>query len=150
MCLAVLIQRPSALLEEGTLSSEFEYAITHNTRGHRCGYLKLLPGHPWHGVGYSDLHDLIDVHGGLNFADPDVRCDKAGDDDGWWIGFDCAHFGDACDWDLALESHRQDFKSMPYAFSFFDQGVIRTTEYVRDQLEYLGKQAAEAIALVSR
>ena len=149
MCLSVLIQRPSALIEEGALPSGFEYAITHNTRGNRCGYLKLLPGHPWHGSGYSDLDDSIDIHGGLTFADPDVCCDKAGDDDGWWIGFDCAHMGDACDWDLASESYRRDFEAMPYAFSLFEQGVIRTTKYVRDQLEYLGLQASAA-ALVSR
>lgn len=148
MCLSVLIQRPLALIEEGTLSSEFEYAITHNMRGNRCGYLKLLPGHPWHGSSYSDLRGLIEVHGGLTFASPDVRCDKAGDDNGWWIGFDCAHMGDGCDWDLASESYRQDFKAMPYAFSSFNEGTIRTTEYVKDELENLGEQAAEA-ALVS-
>ncbi len=86
-----------------------------------CGYVRVPEGHPLHGLGYTDpapgvswddikdeevgersaisllcathkeavtLDILFDVHGSLTFAD------KFKDDDGWWFGFDCNHFGD--------------------------------------------------------
>lgn len=145
MCLSILIRNPKGLIEEGTLSSNFEYAITHNNSGHRCGYIKMLPGHPWHGADYdNDIGSSAMVHGGLTFSESDVPCDKAGADNGWWLGFDCAHGGDAFDWDLASKEHRQLTKFTILAGYTYNQGIVRTTEYVRDQLEYLGLQAAAA------
>ena len=35
--------------------------------GHRCGYTRIPPGHPWHGKDYDDID--VDVHGGLTFAE---------------------------------------------------------------------------------
>ena len=145
MSLSILVHDPSALIEEGALPSGFEYAITHNHAGIRCGYIKLLPGHPWHGASYLDLADSAKAHRGLTFSD----ADEAGGD-GWWIGFDCAHPGDAFGWALAVESQRQVFEAVPSSFNFDSKGIVRTTEYVKDELKKLGKQAAEAIALVSR
>lgn len=56
----------------------------HPDLGHLCGYVEVPDEHPWHGKGYDDL---VSVHGGLTYAG-NLR------GDGWWIGFDCAHFGD--------------------------------------------------------
>ena len=146
MCLSIVICNPKGLIEEGTLSSNFEYAITHNSGGHRCGYIKMLPGHPWHGVEHDEIEHSVMVHGGLTFSESDVPCDKAGADNGWWLGFDCAHGGDAFDWDLASKEHRQISKLAILAgYTNYNKGIVRTTEYVRDQLEYLGLQAAAAV-----
>lgn len=50
-------------------------------QGHYCGYVKTsLTGH------YDDYQQTFDVHGGLTY----------GPDEGGWLGFDCAHAGDAC------------------------------------------------------
>lgn len=72
-----------------------------------CGYLGLPDGHPWHGFGYDALD--VDVHGGLTYARAHCPDDCAtlllslsADQrvPGWWIGFDCGHWGDEGQWDL--------------------------------------------------
>jgi hypothetical protein len=60
--------------------------------GHRCGYVRVPPGHPLHGKVY-DSPD-VDVHGGLTFSEIE-ECKEHADGQGWWFGFDCAHAGDA-------------------------------------------------------
>ena len=59
---------------------------------HRCGYVRVPPGHPLHGQSY-DSPD-VDVHGGLTFAELE-ECKEHEDGQGWWFGFDCAHCFDA-------------------------------------------------------
>jgi hypothetical protein len=57
---------------------------------HRCGYVSVPPGHPWHGQDYDDIGAR--VHGALTFAKIEP-CEHE-DGTGYWIGFDCAHSGD--------------------------------------------------------
>ena len=57
---------------------------------HRCGYVRVPPGHPWHGTA-KDLD--IDVHGGITFGE--IEPCAHDDGTGYWIGFDCHHSGDA-------------------------------------------------------
>lgn len=69
--------------------------------GNWCGYVGVPKNHPAYGKSYSEID--VDVHGGLTYAN---RCDgdpvngvchkaKEGEpDDLYWLGFDCAHFGD--------------------------------------------------------
>ncbi len=52
--------------------------------GYLCGYVILPEGHPWFGLDWDD-HETMnpDVHAGLTYH---AACDN-----GWEIGFDCAH-----------------------------------------------------------
>jgi hypothetical protein len=59
---------------------------------HRCGYVRVPPGHPMHGKHYDAVN--VDVHGGLTFAELEP-CKEHADGQGWWFGFDCAHAFDA-------------------------------------------------------
>lgn len=70
--------------------------------GALCGYVGLPKDHPDFGKSYDDISDY-EAHGGLTFAGscrPNADeskhiCHKAdGDDHVWWLGFDCAHYGD--------------------------------------------------------
>lgn len=141
MCLPVSIYRPQAVLEKGVYR-DFEYEIVHNDLGYRCGYVKLPPNHPWYGKDYNDL-DFVEVHGGLTFAEADESCDQVGEDDGWWIGFDCAHAGDAKDpllmtvedlkWEAELSSKCGNLSRT--------RDTIKTTEYVREECKSLIEQA---------
>lgn len=55
-----------------------------------CGYVEIPREHPLYGKYYDDKKvEELDVHGGITFAGQDIDTGK-----GWWIGFDCAHFGD--------------------------------------------------------
>jgi hypothetical protein len=60
--------------------------------GHRCGYVRVPPGHPMHGKRYDDVN--VEIHGGLTFADLEP-CTEHEDGQGYWFGFDCAHCYDA-------------------------------------------------------
>lgn len=78
--------------------------IVRGPSGALCGYVGVDESHPAHGKGYEEVD--VAVHGGLTFAD---RCAESADGRGichiptpgepehvWWLGFDCAHYGDVC------------------------------------------------------
>jgi hypothetical protein len=96
MCLSIAINRPDDVLSQACHLG-FEWLVVNNDFGYHCGYVKILPGHPWHGKDYDDLLGDVQVHGGLTFAAADVPCDAAGADNGWWLGFDYMHAFDARD-----------------------------------------------------
>ena len=129
MCLSVAESRPQAVLGRGTHAG-FEWNIVHNEMGYRCGYVKVPPGHPWYGKDYDDID--ADVHGGLTFAEPDTPCDKGGPDNGWWVGFDCAHLHDAPDPELPNPSGH---------LMLGRGGVVRDQAYVIEQCKSLCEQA---------
>lgn len=144
MCLSILVRRPDLEIEQDTFK-DYEYAITFNGMGYRCGYIKLLPEHPWHGKDYQKIS--AQAHGGLTFSEADLSCDKEGLDEGWWIGFDCGHSFDAPDPDLIkLGSWTSPLAARPplggaLARSFAN---IRTTDYVRANIQSLIDQAISA------
>lgn len=144
-------------LEKGELHG-FEYEIV-NANAHRCGYIKVLPGHPWFGKSYSchadehyedKPHDCTqfdaDVHGGITFAEHGKACPTHGPEAEWWVGFDCAHSGDLNDPDLAEnEAEREriirDNKRWDGIKSAWPY-TVKTTKYVRAQCRKLARQAA--------
>lgn len=94
MCLSLDIDYPERTLAKGQLKG-YQWVVTHNGRGSRCGYVRVPKGHPWHGQNCNDINS--DCHGGITFTDADKKCEKVDNDDGWWIGFDCAHYTDSPD-----------------------------------------------------
>jgi hypothetical protein len=139
MCLSVAVARPNDVLAKGEHLG-FEWMVVHNGGGYRCGYVKVEPGHPWFGKGYDDARtadgQYVEVHGGLTFAQPDTDCDKGGPDNGWWLGFDCAHSGDAPDPELPGRHF--------LARGFGLDGTVRTQEYVEAECRSLCEQARDA------
>lgn len=126
--------------------AEFRHAgfpcILHRNKvGAWCGYVGVPPGHPWHGLGYDQVHEMeseLSVHGGLKYADAcqgDI-CHKPAPgepDDVWWLGFDCAHVGDF----------------LPVVAALVGRGprmgeLYKTIHYVRAETERLAEQAKAA------
>ena len=103
MCLSVLKPDRSNLESEG-VHGGLEFAVTTSGLGSRCGYVRVPPGHPCHGMDYDSV--VVDVHGGLTFGSADVDCDADGADGSWWFGFDCCHNHDLSDDALLDEMHR--------------------------------------------
>ena len=62
-------------------------------RGWGNGYVRIVEGHPFYGMNYMDIP--VSVHGGLTFGDHIMDYDKW--PDGYWVGFDTAHYGDNSD-----------------------------------------------------
>ena len=144
----------------------FRYLVLGLTMGHRCGYVEIPKGHKLYGLSYSEqlpitfkeiskqkigkrgivpifcagplkeedricMDLLFDVHGGITFSG-ELRDFK-----GYWIGFDCAHSGDAKDFSLMGEKEKEIWKD----FSIRDFGeVIRTTDYVEKECKSLINQ----------
>lgn len=128
MCLSVALHRPDDVLSKGEHLG-FQWMTVHNCMGYRCGYIRLPQGHPWHGMDDCDVP--ADVHGGITFSEADEPCDAPGPDTDWWIGFDCAHAGDAPD--PSLPGYRAFLRSF---------GTIRTQSYVEAECRRLCEQAA--------
>jgi hypothetical protein len=132
MCNPVTTLNPGLLLAKG-VHEGFEWEVTANRIGYRCGYVRVPAGHPWHGRDYDDIG--ADVHGGLTFAQPDTDCGTGGEDNAWWVGFDCAHYMDAPD--PALPGYDARIAGIL-------GGTIRTTSYVAAECRRLAGQAAAA------
>jgi hypothetical protein len=119
----------------------FPCLIVRNRMGALCGYVGVAPGHPWYEKDYNDVD--AEAHGGLTYAE---RCaghichvPAPGEpDDVWWLGFDCAHAGDACPSSMAWNISR----GRP-ALAFYD-GHYKSVGYVRAETERLAVQARRA------
>ncbi len=134
MCLSIEIKRPECVLSKGEHLG-FEFVTVHNGMGYRCGYVRVPNGHPWHGKDECEIE--CSVHGGFTFGQPDMPCDKGGDDDAHWFGFDCAHCDDAPDPSLPSEAR---FTTR----MLHQSGIVRTQEYVESECRNLCEQAASA------
>jgi hypothetical protein len=142
VCNPVTVFNPERVLLKG-VHLGYEYEVTTNGQAVRCGYVRIPPGHPWHGRPAGEVDAA--AHGGVNFAEPDVNCGKGGADDAWWLGFDCGHAWDARDPELP------GYEDFAYIEGLFrragpDFREIRTLEYVKGECELLIDQAAMAAA----
>jgi hypothetical protein len=113
-------------------------ALRHPSSGHWCGYVAVMPSHPWFGKEYETPD--VEVHGGLTFAN---HCQpaklgehrvchtprKGEPDNVWWFGFDCAHCGD-------LSPLMRKFGPPPRWETY------KTLSYVRGQCASLAQQLA--------
>jgi len=108
--------------------------------GHRCGYVRVPPGHPFHGKHYDTLD--VDVHGGLTFAELET-CAAHADGQGYWFGFDCAHYMDVFynpdakpeEARSTLEIHRKYSISPNHGHYWTLPEVVAETERLAEQLQ---------------
>ena len=115
----------------------FEWNVVHNRMGHRCGYVRVLPGHPWFGKRTTAIEAFAHGDWPLNFARAGRACPTHGADAEWWVGFDCAHFSDAPDLSLPV-----DLRVLPAGRG----AVVRSQAYVEAECRSLCEQAAAAVA----
>lgn len=137
MCHPIEVRHPERVLAKGEHLG-YEWLVTHNSMGHRCGYVRVLPGHPWHGKGIFKID--ANAHGGITAAEPDEPCHKGGEDNAWWVGFDCAHAWDKPDMTLPIE-RAEIAETM---LRVCKDGEVRTQEYVEAECLGLCEQAKEA------
>jgi len=72
---------------------------------------------------------LFDVHGGLTYSGPGSDGYPV-ESDGWWFGFDCAHFNDA-------------YIECPPNYPQFPGAKVRSLEYVVEECERLAQQLVD-------
>jgi hypothetical protein len=118
-------------------------AVRNSNSGHWCGYVGVPPSHLYYNKDYNDVE--ASVHGGLTFADrcqPGGECGSIchkapeGEDDVWWLGFDCHHAFDLAPGHNAIMAK--------YGLTVSTDGTYRTLEYVENECKELAAQLAEA------
>lgn len=110
--------------------------------GFRCGYVQIPPHHVFYNndvptdEGYiTYIIDNLDVHGGVTFSG-----NRTGED-GYFIGFDCGHVGDAIDFELIIDPLVQaNRRQMKEQHPDPDDYEIRSLEYCIEQCESLASQ----------
>ena len=146
-------------------------AVVAQDLGHRCGYVEIPEGHPWHGKDYDDdvpdaqpipedattdgygmggsiallggrqgverfehtMAGQVQAHGGLTYAAKGLT---GVDKEGWWIGFDCAHLGDAKDKTIQSAEYRR----IEREFGLTESGRVWTLDAVVTEVEKLAEQ----------
>jgi hypothetical protein len=105
---------------------EIDCLIRRNHSLALCGYVVITSDNKLYGLDYDHLYSQIDthVHGGLTYSDEG--------ENGWVIGFDCAHAGDLCP-----------------AFPYYD-GVYRTKEFVISECEKLAEAISKFSGVIKR
>jgi hypothetical protein len=154
MCLSLAIHRPSDVLATGEHLG-FEWSIIANRRSlFRCGYVRVPPGHPWHGRHHNsfeqpDVDDVlasVQVKNDLSFSEADQSCNKGGEDNAWWLGFHCGDPSDAPDPSLITDEHGRFFWDTIRRAPLPDwmPQTLWTTEMVEAECRSLCEQAARA------
>lgn len=96
-------------IEDGGIYRGYEFLITFNIYGFRCGYVSIEPNHPAFNKDLEDKdNDYLKVHGGIKnfFKHKDYGCkDK-------WIVFSCTQYGDIFDYSTTM-------KYFPYTEKIF-------------------------------
>ena len=99
----------------------------------RCGYVRLLKGHPWNSI--VNTYDIpAIVHGHIDYREKGKTADGT-----YWIGFSCNNPGDASDPSLPVMTNS------PQLDPFEDGGTIRTADYVRGEIFRLCRKVKEAM-----
>lgn len=84
------------------------------------------------------------VHGGITYSGGGVKSEYPIESDLWWFGFDCGHYGDKNDYELAIKTfpERRETHLLEMAFENMCNtgGEIRTLEYVKSECENLALQ----------
>ncbi len=134
------------IVEKDFVVDGYRCVIIGGALGHRCGYIEIPVGHKLHSKDYSDIDELIDVHGGWTYSEYNGEAypyPVESDINSWWIGFDCAHYCDGKDLELIKQLNNSEYFEHCINMNrlFPDKAPVRTKEYVENQL----REAVEQI-----
>ena len=129
---------------------DLKCVVAFGSNGWRCGYVGIPRSHKFYGKEYTEIESQIDhgdCHGGLTFSSRSIGEKYPIESDLWWFGFDCAHYGDGKDLDLAIElfphiaESLYKIKACEDMFPTYDE--VRSCEYVAESCISLANQLAE-------
>lgn len=111
---------------------------------HRCGYVGIKKGGEYYKKNFDDIP--VNCHGGLTYAAS--RLHHQNDKDIWWIGFDCAHYGDGNDFEKGKEYFKNDESVLKQieimsAFPSYKKGKIWKKEEVEAECKNIVEQLFE-------
>lgn len=161
------------VLDDGGNYKEYDWIITINPFGYRCGYVSIPNYHNLtveftKNIGNYEFFDDIQVHGGITFCNlGSLVADKfitTNSPEEFWLGFDCCHGFDEPDYELSKKlwddeniiKHieelqnikKQSIKARTEMYKEFNLPIseeckIRKKDYVKEQCEGLIDQLIE-------
>ncbi len=140
-----LMINESVIAEDGGIYKDYEYLITFNDMGFRCGYVAIKENHKLYN---NDDYDSLDlnVHGGVTFFDKsdyilyESMIKNSCNDK--WIGFDAGHAYDGHDLELSKKYFNINDTKNKYGYLFWLDSMrmnqeVRTKEYMIEQCKIL-------------
>lgn len=125
-------ERKVELLERGKAYG-FEYFIL-NLGWHPTAYVRIPESHPLFGK-FMDEVDL-DVHGGVTYSDNHLYISESEKIDGWFLGWDYAHYEDYCGF--------QEIKEIKYIFENSREKLKKwTTKEIYEEVLHACSQIKE-------
>ncbi len=101
----IAVVKDGLVIEGGGHYKGYDWLVTFNDRGFRCGYVALSPDHPLYEKDMYEMDNILDVHGGVTFYKQSHIAKKylghACED--MWVGFDAGHCNDIPDVEKASE-----------------------------------------------
>jgi len=136
-------------VEKDFIIDGYRCVIIGSYMGHRCGYIAIPKEHKL----YKESHDYndldIDIHGGWTYSSTTCRAyPVVTDEDTYWIGFDCGHYGDGKDIELIKSFGEQEERTkilLNMECSYPTGEEIRTIEYVENQLKNAVEQLKKLV-----
>jgi len=111
--------------------------------GHRCGYVMIE--NPTNEM-KNDAYSLnFDVHGGITYGAYSDRYPMENKNEQFWLGFDCAHYGDGKDLELVEElNDLKTYMQILEVDKMFPSDLeVKTTNYVERELKLLVNQLTD-------
>lgn len=71
-----------------------------NLGTHPTAYIKIPKDHKYYGKDYGEID--LDVHGGVTYSNEGLNISKNQRIEGWFVGWDYAHYGDYIGYDLIV------------------------------------------------
>lgn len=91
-------------------------------------------------------------HGGITYSGGGEKSTYPIESDLWWFGFDCAHYDDGKDLDLAIERFPEYAQQLAMTKVIEKQyptgGEVRSSEYVTENCKELANQLAQFSCIV--
>lgn len=142
----------SYIIEKEWISNGLKCIVVFQKGGYRCGYVEVPQTHPLFGKYYNnyindstnvEIKDFFNVHGGITFSE---EFSEQSANHNWFFGFDCAHWNDKFDFDLAEKYFPEEkilysiLKNASANSTSEKDCSIKTLDYVVEQCESLAKQ----------
>lgn len=125
---------PKYLIENDFSYLGFRCVVTGVSTGHRCGFIAIPEGHPLHGQNREQLKE-IDIYGGWTFCESSANYPVTTDHPTWWIGFDCGHSGESCDFLLMEELGEARLVSSMRKGQGFAADSVKSVDFVIGELK---------------
>lgn len=134
------------IIEERFIYKGYPCVVLFQPMAYRTGYVGLPKTSRYYGKNFNDIP--VDCHGGLTYGRSYLFGQD--DEDTWWIGFDCAHYGDGYDDKTAKEYYKNDKVTMEQLQKLKalhdisnDYFEFRSLDYVKQDCKFIVKQIIE-------